>query len=168
MSFNFESLLAEYDRKVEELNAAKEKMQKELAAQLEPLFKEFFKENPKIGKIAWTQYTPYFNDGEPCEFSVHEKYFVATKWLEEDEDDPIEYQDCPSLWSYGNKEASFYDSDVDSFKKAGLTEEEIKKVEAFGRFLDNIPEDIYEGIYGDHVEIIATAEGVEVNDYEHD
>lgn len=160
--FNFESLLADCDRKVEELNAAKKKMQEELAAQMEPLFQEFFKNNPKIAKIAWTQYTPHFNDGEPCVFNVHDRYFVPTKCVEDDED--CEYQEYPSLWSaFG-----FHDYDIKDFKEAGLTGEEIKKVEAFGKFLHNIPDDIYEGIYGDGVEIIATAEGVEVNEYDHD
>lgn len=27
-----------------------------------------------VEAIRWTQYTPYFNDGEACEFSVHEPY----------------------------------------------------------------------------------------------
>lgn len=27
--------------------------------------------DPVIEKIVWEQYTPYFNDGDPCEFGVH-------------------------------------------------------------------------------------------------
>lgn len=33
---------------------------------------DVFVEHPTIQTISWTQYTPYFNDGEPCEFSVHD------------------------------------------------------------------------------------------------
>jgi len=33
---------------------------------------DVFIEHPTIQTISWTQYTPYFNDGEPCEFSVHD------------------------------------------------------------------------------------------------
>lgn len=27
-----------------------------------------------VKNITWTQYTPYFNDGEPCEFTVYDMY----------------------------------------------------------------------------------------------
>jgi len=30
-----------------------------------------FEEYPNIDSISWNQYTPYFNDGDPCEFSVN-------------------------------------------------------------------------------------------------
>lgn len=159
--FNFNELLAEYDRKVEELNAAKKKMQEELAVKMEPLFAEFFKNNPKIAKVAWNQYTPYFNDGKPCVFSVNYIYFVPAKLIEEDED--FDYQEAPSMWL-----DKFSDYDIKDFKKAGLTDEEIARVEAFGQFLRKVPEDIYEGVYGDHAEIIATINDVTVEEYDHD
>lgn len=28
-------------------------------------------EQPGVTEVSWRQYTPYFNDGEPCEFGVH-------------------------------------------------------------------------------------------------
>lgn len=39
--------------------------------------KELFEANPSFTAVGWSQWAPYFNDGEPCEFSVHE--FFATK-----------------------------------------------------------------------------------------
>lgn len=32
---------------------------------------EVFKLSDEIESIGWEQYTPYFNDGDTCEFSVH-------------------------------------------------------------------------------------------------
>lgn len=32
---------------------------------------EIFASNSNIESIGWTQYTPYFNDGDTCHFSVH-------------------------------------------------------------------------------------------------
>ena len=29
---------------------------------------------PEIAALRWRQYTPYFNDGEPCTFSVNDLY----------------------------------------------------------------------------------------------
>jgi hypothetical protein len=34
-------------------------------------FREFFDANPDVEAFRWTQYAPYFNDGEACVFSVH-------------------------------------------------------------------------------------------------
>lgn len=32
---------------------------------------ELFDKHPKLESFSWTQYTPYFNDGDECCFSVH-------------------------------------------------------------------------------------------------
>lgn len=55
----------------------KQKMD-ELRAQLRRTAEKFFKDNsraifdkyPNLASFSWNQYTPYFNDGEPCEFSA--------------------------------------------------------------------------------------------------
>ena len=52
-------------------------------ALLSEALKAIFEEYPQIESISWTQYTPYFNDGDSCEFSVN-------TWdieLNEEEDD---------------------------------------------------------------------------------
>lgn len=33
--------------------------------------KDFFEQNPGVQKIQWTQYTPYFNDGDECVFRYY-------------------------------------------------------------------------------------------------
>ena len=40
------------------------------------IFHDFFEDNSDIKKLTWTQYTPYFNDGEPCEFSTYLDYMT--------------------------------------------------------------------------------------------
>ena len=42
------------------LKEMKEKVQK----QLKPVLKDFMNSHPNIKAIGWTQYTPYFNDGD--------------------------------------------------------------------------------------------------------
>lgn len=81
------SALAEYI-KTGHVNAHKEKIA--LAADLEPfLIAEFEKLDPsKVNSVRWTQYTPGFNDGEPCMFGVRDMYYATSRdhnW-EEDED----------------------------------------------------------------------------------
>lgn len=33
-----------------------------------------FEKHPKVEGFSWRQYTPYFNDGDPCRFGVHADY----------------------------------------------------------------------------------------------
>ncbi len=40
--------------------------------------------DPKIKRIEWNQYTPYFNDGDSCEFQCHIEY--PTFYSDENED----------------------------------------------------------------------------------
>jgi len=44
---------------------------------LNEVFQEFWRENPKIAAVSWTQSTPTFNDGDPCVFSVGYPCFVS-------------------------------------------------------------------------------------------
>ena len=50
---------------------------------LKEAFKEVFEKHPSLYSISWRQYTPYFNDGDPCYFRVSE-YEIE---FVEDEDD---------------------------------------------------------------------------------
>lgn len=46
---------------------------------LKEAFKRFFEENKDVKHIEWTQYTSYWNDGEPCNFYVHEMYPISNE-----------------------------------------------------------------------------------------
>jgi len=66
---------------IEKLKAKKEEI-KALQTDVEILGKELievgsknvFAQIPKLEYFFWTQYTPYFNDGEPCYFSSNHDY----------------------------------------------------------------------------------------------
>jgi hypothetical protein len=64
---------------VELMKTIKEKvaaLAEELKAAIKPAIKEqvdaVFAASPDVEVVGWTQYAPYFNDGEPCVFSVGE------------------------------------------------------------------------------------------------
>src|SRR5262245_41017142 len=95
---------------MEALNALKakmEEMKKEMAqAGKEALaveFKRLFEEWPEAQAIRWTQYTPYFNDGEPCVFSVNDAY---VKTGSEDGDYEDGFVDEYHFYDYKTKEKS--------------------------------------------------------------
>lgn len=98
-------------------------------------FKETFNKHQNLKEVRWTQYTPYFNDGEECTFrSNHE-------WAD------IEGVD--GELDYNSKEYK-----------------EIK--ENIREFLSQFDDELLRNLFGDHVEIIVTKEGISVEEYEHE
>lgn len=78
-------------KSLQDLLKAKDEIRKELRARGESLVKEeiekFFADNPRVQGVTWTQYAPYFNDGDACIFSVHEFWVTHA----EDAGDPSRY-----------------------------------------------------------------------------
>jgi hypothetical protein len=83
-------------KKTEECNALindmKNNLNKLIKEELSNVMKDFFQENPEVQCICWTQYTPHFNDGEPCEFGVHEPILIVEGFDADDLQVPYEYE----------------------------------------------------------------------------
>jgi hypothetical protein len=56
-------------------------------------FIEFFEKRPDVFAVRWTQYTPHFNDGEPCVFGLHGIYVFPTQEASEDKENEYNF-DC--------------------------------------------------------------------------
>jgi hypothetical protein len=73
------NLLGDLQTTLDELNVLKEtlysKIRQEGRRALEEGFAKVFKQHPEILSITWMQFTPYFNDGDACTFSVNEPDF---------------------------------------------------------------------------------------------
>lgn len=139
----------EYDALLERVENAKREVEAKAKSAISALFKAFFAANPDIGALKWTQYTPYFNDGEPCEFSVNSDFDVLLgKYVTPEEDDD---------------EADEANEFIENY------ELEDKRVEAaiasLGRAVD---ESIFLSAFGDHAKVIATPEGFHVTEYDHE
>lgn len=124
-----------------------------------------------IKAIAWTQYTPYFNDGEPCEFGVGDWSFtsnpkVASAWLNEaagDEEDAYDDNGDP-ITEYFRTDFYHYEAPwsdryphPDGFKKDDI---ELPDAGAFEQVLNET--------FGDHTTVVVTPERVVQFYYEHD
>jgi len=122
---------------------------------------EFLKELKKLAKdaegleaIRWRQYTPYFNDGEACTFSVTDASFKLAGASEDAGDYEDGFQDS---WSIN----------YDKKTKHPAT----KQLEVINKLInDSAMEEILLDLYGDHVEITFNVETgkVTVEEYEHD
>lgn len=106
-------------------------------------FMAFFEANPTVKAVKWTQYTPHFNDGDACTFSVHEPEFAVT---DEELKEPSE--EWQSSWS------------VEGEQKKSLTEFESDFYAL---------EDVFQLAFGDGFRVIVARDGgVEAEEYDHD
>jgi hypothetical protein len=129
-------------------------------------------DDPTITEFGWTQYTPYFNDGDPCTFGVRGEIWVRTI-TDEDVDDTYQleisrYGGHPSL----GKRDRTWNRDTSSFDEhpyEGPDEARYDRCLALsdaiegGEFLDVLLD-----AFGDHAEITVKKDGIKVDFYEHD
>jgi len=120
--------------------AKKKQLVEELRKEFPRMFAELFNKSKCIESVSWTQYTPYFNDGDECVFSAN------TDWL--------------------NLNGEYYYS-RDKIEGWDKTEEAI--IQEIKNVLGSIPEDFFRELFGDHAQITLKKNGdIIVTEYEHD
>lgn len=156
--------------------------------ELYPYIKDAFDKGVKA--ITWKQYTPYFNDGEPCEFSVGEPAVtknpeVAKAWLEENfypevetEITKEEFESEDSRWYtqrivengadkkyFRTYEEGTYDYEIPYYgtHPDGIVKDELDIPVQAGEF-----EDALRTAFGDHTQVVVTPERVVQFEYSHD
>lgn len=183
---------------VDEFNAAQKAFKDKMKGSFEDIFKEYFAICPEVDGVGWTQWSPYFNDGEPCTFRRHDIYAVKLDGsLNEDDEEfelrPGDLEEYP--WDYNKPSGYVYDSwtkylamEPEQQKRHSYYAsygvqiaryEEARKDPNFDRIaettarlmevLEKIPEDIYESTFGDGVAVLFTKNGMQIDeDVDHD
>lgn len=147
-----------------ELQAVKAKFTERATEEFTKAINQIFVEYPQLETIAWTQYSPYFNDGDECTFSVHACTFSNAHadefnlWGEfNDKEDAKEKQ----YWAIGDE---WYD-DEDANAPDGLRDVHTQ----FDSILQSAEfEDILHEMFGNHVKVICTKTGIDTEEYDHD
>lgn len=131
-----------------------------------------FDQNPTVKKIGWTQYTPYFNDGDACEFGVGEPYGI-TGDMDEDEQEEAIWSGVTSLmeqvpFAEASDEAKA--TYINSTWKPQYIFEPSQESQALTEFYISIMNnsDILLKAFGDHRRIEITPDLIEVSWYDHD
>jgi hypothetical protein len=109
--------------------------------------KDIFERHPKLQSVSWRQYTPYFNDGDECVFHTHiDTYSLNVNGC------------CPD---YGDDE---YEEGQE------LTKPEHDEIaDEVCDFLNQIDDEDFKHIYGDHVRVTLHRDGTsETDEYSHD
>lgn len=133
----------------ENIDELRRQMNERFKEEFKPAMREWLAATPEVEAIRWRQYTPWFNDGEPCEFSMKDIYYKPAEGVlnvdhEGDYDDGFF-----TPWSYrGNPEL------------ADKLRELTKLLYSFS--------DTFEVVFGDHVKVTVTTQEIEVTEYDHD
>jgi hypothetical protein len=154
---------------INELNALKKQFSEKAQAALKSEFRSFFEKHPEVTAVTWTQYTPYFNDGSECEFSVNDPVFCEGDARPDcgDEDGDILYRI--------HKETEGYDDyshrpskPVPASRGKNAADRKLQKdCKELSSLIMGL-EDQMKDMFGDHVKVIATRNGFDIEEYEHE
>lgn len=151
--------------KQEEIRKMKQEMLEASNKIFTDLTKTIFEDHPKLESFGWSQYTPYFNDGETCTFSVNTDYI----YINGQPADEADWINETKITNYGtwNREKRQYEGRIE-VANLDYDPELAKITDEVKEFLSNFDEDFFLSQFGDHAEITITAEGVSVDECEHD
>lgn len=127
-----------------------------------------------LHRIQWSQYTPFFNDGDACIFSVCEIWFFTDKSIanalgEEHikSVDDIDHTQWPEdiggvcIWSHMFRQKDSFDAEKWNSR------EQLDACNQIKLFLEG-SEDLLLAAFGDHVRVVVSPDGVTVEDIDHD
>lgn len=122
-------------------------------------------DDPHVVEFGWRQYTPYFNDGDPCVFGAH------GTWLRTDADDPdADSEDLDIEFGHPILNDHHYEGNERVQGELEPWRAELKrKADALGSAIDGGAfDDVLLEAFGDHAEVTVKRDGITVDQYSHD
>lgn len=126
----------------------KEKFRQQGKKALATAFKEVFDDYPQVESIRWSQYTPYFNDGDACYFGRND----FTIRLLDEKEGAGDYED-----GYRDE----FDQDLPKVLRELLRD--LDK-----NLSGDAADELFLDLFGDHVQVTATRTGFTTEAYEHE
>ena len=102
--------------------------------------KDLFEKYPEAESFSWQQYTPYFNDGDECTFSVRSD-------IEE--------------FTWGDEEY-----DYDNYVEKGTPQYDFTV--AASKLVSSIDDEYMRSMFGDHVKVVVSRDGISTEEYSHE
>jgi len=132
------------------------KLRQEKQRQAQAVFKaeaaKLFDAHATLQSFGWRQYTPYFNDGDACTFSVHT-------------DEP----DINDKRGYDMDHGREYDRRTGKSTQVRDPDPDIELQPVVSKLLNGFDEDDMKHMFGDHVRVTVRRGGeIDVDDYSHD
>lgn len=161
-----------YEEKLKDLrrtNSQINELKKEALKISENIFDDFrhhiFSKYQQLESFGWTQYTPYFNDGEACIFYANTDYLIING--EYAEDSNWFNKENVINWGQWNRDLKIHEGRVED-PNTNYNEELVNAYNEIVSFLSNFDNDFYLSKFGDHAEVIVTKTGVNISDCDHD
>lgn len=157
-----------------DINEGDKRAHQKLIEDFQPILQAVLND-PTITEFGWRQYTPYFNDGDPCTFSAYGTWVRTTSDPEDASsgDLDIDYGHA-SLGQMTGGEWADDPANPGRRKKVGERYEgpdkaRFDRTAALGRAIDSGEFlDVLLDAFGDHAAVTVRRDGIEVEFYEHD
>ena len=176
--------LEDYIAQREAAEAVLKKLQADALEVFPKEVQALFDRHPVLEFVSWTQYAPYFNDGDPCTFSVHEAYingisgdYCETRCPECGYEEECEHL-APYIIPYDEMESidKREDESYEDYNKRRLAahirpevrEAMLEAIRDAKKLIGAFSEDTYESMFGDGVQVVLKRDGIEVEGYNHD
>lgn len=145
---------------IKEIVDAYQKQRQSLMEQHKALFHQvvatMFEKHPQIKTIYWAGYTPYFNDGDTCEFTVHDVHFS-----------PVELDEIDGPY-YGEEVEDESMADFGTYNSVHRVSDEMKAdMKAFSEFMEQSA-DVLLDLFEDHHFVRVSKDRTVREDYDHD
>ena len=157
--------------KVDKIRSDLKKAEKTASKEIMDILKKMMTDNPLITGVMWQQYTPSFNDGEPCVFTINGPFIkfddkVSRAGDKDTEDDESEMAKGYLDSSY-EIDDDFFDNaaDIFNFKEIKALKATVKDVHKVHEHLEAMDACLQE-MFGNGVQVFVTKDGVETEDYD--
>ena len=160
-----ETIIKEVKEKQKEINDLKKDLHKKSEEAFFMGAKQILDSCPELKSVSWNQYTPYFNDGDTCQFSSNTDYLkVNGEYAEE-----FNTLNPVIVENYGtwNREKRVYEGRVEK-PNPNYNKTLSDAVDKMSEFLGIFDDDFYKSQFGDHVTVTITDNGVDSEDYDHE
>lgn len=149
--------IEQFNEKIKAFEQQKKDLVKSLKKDLKEVLKEIFNTVPEIKVIYWTQYTPYFMDGDVCIFSMNDIIVSNSE---------TEFFDYPEgVFDYADEEEKqpLWASSATSPGKFIKNPEHKKLLKDFSKLLYQ-SEALMQEVFGDNIRVIGTKKGFRIED----
>lgn len=134
-------------------------------------FKEFFDRCPEVRAVVWTQYAPYFNDGDPCTFGVNQREIVP--FLDKIEPELAEFiaarrdEDDEETVAYMSGDGCMLPYKIDDSTYASQKRVQAAFDEILALAFTDECENLMQTAFGDDCRVVATRDGFDIDECEH-
>jgi len=137
--------------------------------------KTLFQSYPELKSFGWTQYTPYFMDGDPCVFYANTEYFYVNGYDSEELDVMDtrfdEDQIGENLFLGHDKETRIWDQKKNNWNISTNSVYNPKYeliIDRISDLLGSFSEDDFFDFFGDHAMVVISEKGAFVEDWDHE